>query len=78
MDINERLQEIFRDVFDREDLTITSELNMADMDEWDSMSHLRLMLCLEKEFDIKIAIERIETLISVAEITKLLNENNIA
>ncbi len=75
--MNERLQEIFCDVFDQEDLTITPELNMADLPEWDSMSHLRLMLCIEKEFNIKIPIERIETLKSVAKIMDLLHENRI-
>ena len=75
--MNERLQEIFCDVFDQEDLTITPELNMADLPEWDSMSHLRLMLCIEKEFNIRIPIERIETLKSVAKIMDLLHENRI-
>ena len=50
---------------------------MADLPEWDSMSHLRLMLCIEKEFNIKIPIERIETLKSVAKIMDLLHENRI-
>ena len=77
MHMNERLQEIFRDVFDSDDLTLAPELKMADLPEWDSMSHLRLMLCIEKEFDIKIPIERIETLKSVAKILDLLHENRI-
>jgi acyl carrier protein len=48
-----RLTQIFRDVFDDESIDVTSDLAARDVDGWDSIAHIRLMLTIEKAFKIK-------------------------
>jgi acyl carrier protein len=67
--IYENLTEIFQAVFDDDSLVATSELTAHDVDDWDSLSNLRLMLTIEKHFKIKF---------SAAEIAKLKNVGDLA
>lgn len=56
MDKNQILaevQEIFRDVLDNEDLEISFETVADDVEEWDSLSHIQLIVAIEKHFQIK-------------------------
>ena len=56
MDKNQILadvQEIFRDVLDNEDIVITPETVADDIEEWDSLSHIQLVVAIEKHFKIK-------------------------
>ena len=48
------LQEIFMDVLDLEDeVELTDETSANDIDEWDSLSHIQLIVAIEKRFGIK-------------------------
>jgi acyl carrier protein len=51
--LHSELQGIFRRVFDDDQLTITDETVAADVNGWDSMAHVNLMIAIEKHFDIK-------------------------
>ena len=56
MDKNQILadvQEIFRDVLDNEDIEISFETVADDVEEWDSLSHIQLIVAIEKHFHIK-------------------------
>ena len=46
--IKEKLQSVFIDVFDDEDLTISNSTNSDDIEEWDSLNHIALVLSIEK------------------------------
>jgi len=49
----ERLTEIFREVFDDDDVTLSPELTADDVEGWDSLSHVNLIVTIEARFDIK-------------------------
>jgi acyl carrier protein len=49
----EKVQEIFRDIFDDENLIIKGSTSADDIDEWDSLNHINLVVSIEKEFGIK-------------------------
>ena len=49
------LQEIFRHVFGEDDLVLRAEMTAADIDGWDSMMTINLMIAIEKRFRIKFA-----------------------
>lgn len=57
-----KLQEIFRDIFDDETLKITDSTNSSDIDEWDSLNHIALIVAIEKDIKIKFTFEELVTL----------------
>lgn len=59
MRIFEQVAEICRDVFDNEDLDVTEAMSPADMEEWDSLSHISLMNEVEEKFHISFTLEEI-------------------
>tara|TARA_B100000795_G_C22775008_1_gene429615 strand:- start:943 stop:1188 length:246 start_codon:yes stop_codon:yes gene_type:complete len=50
------IQEIFRDVFDIDDLIINDLTNSDNIEDWDSLNHINLVSAVEKEFKIKFAL----------------------
>ena len=52
-DILARVEEIFRDELELDELELTDETTAEDVEEWDSLSHIQLVVALEKDFGIK-------------------------
>ncbi len=52
-DILAHVQEVFRDELEVEDLVLADETTADDVEEWDSLSHVQLVVALEKAFNIK-------------------------
>lgn len=48
-----KLQEIYQDVLDNENIELTLETTADDIEEWDSLSHVQLVVEIEKEFGVK-------------------------
>jgi acyl carrier protein len=67
-----RLKEILRDVFDDESLEVTPQLSAKDVDGWDSLTHIRLMLTVEKAFKIKLTTSEIGKLENVGDLVALI------
>jgi len=71
--ILERLVPIFREIFDDEDLVPTREMTAKDVAEWDSLSHIRLMVTIERVFKIHFAAAEISNLVNVGHLVKTLH-----
>jgi acyl carrier protein len=67
-----RLGHVFDRVFGDGVVTLTPELTAHDVDEWDSVSNVRLILSVEKEFKIKIKTQEIGKLENVGDLVKLI------
>ena len=52
-EIFSKLNEIFINVLDLEECELTDETSANDIEEWDSLSHIQLILAIEKSFKIK-------------------------
>lgn len=52
-EILSRVEEIFREELELDELTLTDETTADDVEEWDSLSHIQLVVALEKAFGIK-------------------------
>ncbi len=67
-----RLTEIFEDVFDEDSIKVTPELTAKDVDGWDSLTHIRLILTIEKAFKIKFSTSEIGKLENVGDLVTLI------
>ena len=70
--IYEKLSEIFQDVFDEDSIRVAPELSSKDVDGWDSITHIRLILTTERAFKIKFSTSEIGKLQNVGELVALI------
>lgn len=66
-----KLTGIFRDVLDHPDLTLTNELTADKVDGWDSLSHIDLLVAIERAFKIKFATREVTSLKNVGALIDL-------
>jgi acyl carrier protein len=67
-----RLAELFEDVFDEDSIKLTPDLSAKDIDGWDSLTHIRLILTIEKTFKIKFSTSEIGKLENVGDLVTLI------
>jgi acyl carrier protein len=70
--IYERLTGVLHDVLDDDTLVLTPDLTAAEVDGWDSLTHIRLMLSVEKAFAIRFAAAEVGKLKNVGELVSLI------
>jgi acyl carrier protein len=51
--IRARLQDVFRRIFHDDELEVNDATTAADVDGWDSMAHINLIVAIEKKFGVK-------------------------
>lgn len=70
----ERLNKVFRDVFDDETIVLHDETTADDIDEWDSFEHINLVVAVEEEFSFKIPMGKVVTMKNVGEMVDIILE----
>jgi acyl carrier protein len=68
-----KLTSIFRDVFDDDTITLRPETTADDIEGWDSMSHVRLVLTVERQFNKNFPASRISQLNNVGDLVALIS-----
>ncbi len=71
-EIFEQLTNVFRDVFDDEDITLSEETTAEDIEEWDSLTHITLLAAVEDEFDVEFDMKAVHGLKNVGEMLDLI------
>ena len=71
-DLYPRLTTVFANVFDDDDIVITPELTANDVDEWDSLKHIRLIIAIEQEFGLKFATSEVNDFKNVGELVDVI------
>ena len=71
-EILEKLEGTFRDIFDEEDLKISNETTAEDIEDWDSLAHINLVVAIEEEFNVKFALGELQSLKNVGEMVELI------
>jgi acyl carrier protein len=69
-EIIEKLIPIFQDVLDIEQVALTETTSAADIEEWDSLSHIQLIVAIEKFFKIKFTSTEIASFKNVGDLCK--------
>ena len=69
-----RLSEIFESVFDDDSIQLSPALTAKDVDGWDSLTHIRLMLTVERSFKVKFSTSEIGKLENVGGLAALIKE----
>ena len=67
-----RIQNVFREVLEDEDFVLDRTLKREDLEAWDSLTHIQLVLSLEKEFGVKFTTQQITKMQSVEDIISFL------
>ena len=69
-EIRATLLPIFESVLDRDNLSLIDAVSAKDIDEWDSLSNVRLMVAIERKFRIKFSAADVDGLKNVGDLIK--------
>lgn len=70
--IYERLNELFRDFFDDEDIELDEDTTADDIDDWDSLNHITLIAAVEKEFGLRFTMGEVSGMKNVGEMVEII------
>ena len=73
-EIFEKLNDIFSDVFD-EDITVTAQTTAADIEDWDSLTHITLISEVEDAFGFKFAMKDVLGMQNVGQMAQIIAKN---
>ncbi len=72
--IFEALNEVFRDLFDDEAITVTDTTTAAEIEDWDSLEHINLIVAVEKKFGMKFSMGEVNKMKNVGEMADLIQQ----
>jgi len=62
-----KINEIFIDTLDNDDIVLTYETTASDVDDWDSLNHIQLVVAIEKQFKIRFTSQEIQSWKNIGE-----------
>lgn len=72
--IYEGLNEVFQEVFDDETIVVKPETTADDIEDWDSLEHINLVVAIENYFNIKFNMNEVTTMKNVGEMVDIILE----
>ncbi len=71
-EVFEKLNEVFRDVFDDDAIVVTDKTTADDIEEWDSLEHINLIAAVEQEFGMKFNMGQVLSMKNVGEMADII------
>lgn len=71
-EIYQRLNEVFQDVFDDGDIIVSDDTTADDIEDWDSLEHINLIVAIEKEFNMKFNMGEVSEMKNVGEMVDII------
>jgi acyl carrier protein len=76
-DILKQVNEIFIDTLDNDQVIITETTTANDVEEWDSLTHIQLVVAIEKHFKIRFTSKEIQSWNNVGEMLTCIREKGV-
>ncbi len=73
-EIYEALNEVFQEVFDDDSITVNPETTADDIEDWDSLEHINLVVAIENRFGIKFNMNEVTSMKNVGEMVDIIIE----
>lgn len=73
-EIYERLNEVFRDVFDDDSIEVNADTTANDIEDWDSLNHITLIDAVESEFGVHFTMGEVSGMKNVGEMAQIIKE----
>jgi len=77
MPLMDEVRVVFRDVFDNPELVVTEETNASHIEDWDSFTHINLIVAFEEKFNVKFTTKEIGELTCVGDMLNLLRSKGV-
>ncbi|MBQ9484396.1 MAG: acyl carrier protein [Ruminiclostridium sp.] len=72
--IYERLNTVFRDFFDDDDIELDEDTTADDIEDWDSLNHITLMSAVEDEFGLRFTMGEVSGMKNVGEMAEIIKK----
>ncbi|RFZ85787.1 acyl carrier protein [Mucilaginibacter terrenus] len=72
-----KVNDIFIDTLDNEDIMLTYETTAKDVDDWDSLNHIQLVVAIERYFKIRFTSQEIQSWNNVGEMLDCISAKNV-
>jgi acyl carrier protein len=76
-EILKQVNDVFIDVLDNEDVVLNYETQASDVEEWDSLTHIQLVVALEKKFKIRFTSKEIQSWNNVGEMIDCIQQKTV-
>ena len=70
--IYKKLNEVFRDVFGDDSISVNTQTTAADIEDWDSLNHITLIAAVEDEFGVKFTMGEVSSMSNVGDMVKII------
>ena len=75
MNTLEKIQPLFRDIFDDDNITVTEQTIAADVEDWDSFAQMQIVIAIEEMFGIKFSTDEVTGFKNVGDVVKAIESH---
>ncbi|HMZ56021.1 MAG TPA: acyl carrier protein [Nitrospira sp.] len=73
MNLHHQLEEVFRQVFDNDQLALRDDMTASDIEGWDSVAHINLMFGIEQAFGVRFKGNELADMKNIGELKQFLS-----